>query len=365
MGQEQSMPTLSTGELARHVSAELVGRDDVLISTLDSLDHALPGALSFIRSGEYARRWSRSRASAALVTRGLDVPDHDPGTRALLVVPDADLAMVACLELFARPLPVCAPGIHATAVVHSAASVPASVSVGAGCVIEAGAVIGERVSLGPNVVIGREAHVGEGSVLHAGVCVMERCKIGRGCILWPGVVIGADGFGFRPGPGGRGVVKIPHIGNVVVGDGVEIGANSCVDRGKFGSTIIGDGCKLDNLVQIGHNCQLGRFCLIAGQSGVGGSTVMGDGCVVGGKVGITDNLRIGDGVRIGANSGVSGHVPTGETIFGYPAARITDMRRVVAAWHKLPDVLERLRELERRTGVRESRRPEGGGEDRP
>jgi UDP-3-O-[3-hydroxymyristoyl] glucosamine N-acyltransferase len=353
------MPTLTTGDLARRVSAELIGRDDLRIDGLEAMEAAGPSMLTFIRSGEYARRWPTSRACAALVTRGIDVPGHDASTKALLVVPDADLAMISCLELFALTAPPITPGRHPTAVVDATAMVDATAVIGPWCVIEAGASVGAHVRLGPHVVIGRDAHVGAGTVLHSGVSIGERCIVGRGCIFWSGVVIGADGFGFRLAPDGRCVVKIPHIGNVIIGDGVEIGANSCIDRGKFGSTRLGDGCKIDNLVQIGHNCQLGRSCLIAGQSGVGGSTIMGDGCIVGGKVGITDNLHIGPGVRIGANSGVSGHVPARETIFGYPAARLTDMRRVVAAWHKLPKLLERVRELERRAGLRG--KPDQGG----
>ena len=156
-----------------------------------------------------------------------------------------------------------------------------------------------------------------------GAVVRERCHIGNNCIIHPNATIGADGFGFRPCPE-RGLVKIPQIGNVVIGNNVEIGANSNVDRGKFSSTIVGDGCKIDNLVQIGHNSQLGKFCIMAGHSGLAGSVTLGNGVIIGGSASIKDHATIGDGAIVGAGSGVTGDIPAGKSMLGYPAVEARD-----------------------------------------
>jgi UDP-3-O-[3-hydroxymyristoyl] glucosamine N-acyltransferase len=195
-----------------------------------------------------------------------------------------------------------------------------------------------------SVTIGAAAAVGRGTVLHPGVVMGERCRVGAGCILHGGVIIGADGFGYRPSE--RGPVKVPHIGNVEIGNAVEIGANSCIDRAKFGSTTIGDGTKIDNLVQIAHNCRIGRGCLICGVTGMAGSVTLGDGVIVGGHVGIADNLTIGDRAVIAAKSGVICNVPAGETWWGFPAAPARSAARCYAIHRDLPNLIKRVRELE-------------------
>jgi UDP-3-O-[3-hydroxymyristoyl] glucosamine N-acyltransferase len=164
---------------------------------------------------------------------------------------------------------------------------------------------------------------------HLWTVIRERCVIGRYCIFHPNVSIGADGFGYRPSPDGRGLIKIPHIGNVIIGDGVEIGSGSCVDRGKFSSTIIGDGTKIDNLVQIGHNCKLGRSCVMAGNSGLAGSVTLGDGVIIGGSASISDHVAIGNGAVVGGASSVMRDVPDGKTVLGYPAV---DAREALKQW---------------------------------
>lgn len=309
---------LTTGVLSQKLGAELIGPGDLVIQRLDTLERASAGALTFIRSGSYATAWAKSGASAALVTRNIEVPGHDPATRALLIVNNADLALNTVLELMAPKPPPARVGVHASAVVDPSAVIAATASIGPGCVIEAGAVVGEGTVLIAQVYLGHQARIGRGCTMHPGVRVLDRCVVGDGCIFHAGVVIGADGFGYRPDPA-RGVVKIPHIGVVEVHPGVEIGANSCVDRAKFGSTVVGAGSKIDNLVQVGHGVQVGRCCLIAAQTGIGGSAVIGDGAMLGGQVGIPDNLTIGKGARVAAQSGVMYDVPPGEAVFGSPA----------------------------------------------
>ncbi|WP_396179216.1 UDP-3-O-(3-hydroxymyristoyl)glucosamine N-acyltransferase, partial [Flavobacterium sp.] len=200
--------------------------------------------------------------------------------------------------------------------------------IGANCYIGPKAIIGKNVRIYPNVTILDESSIGDRSVIWSGTVVRERCHIGTDCIIHPNATIGPDGFGFRPCPE-RGLAKIPQIGNVVIGNYVEIGANTCIDRGKFSSTTLGDGCKIDNLVQIGHNSKLGKFCIMAGNSGLAGSVTLGDGVIIGGSASIKDHTTIGSGATIGAGSGVTGDVPAGKVMLGYPAI---DARDALKQW---------------------------------
>jgi UDP-3-O-[3-hydroxymyristoyl] glucosamine N-acyltransferase len=208
-------------------------------------------------------------------------------------------------------------------VIDSTAQIGTGTKIGAGCYIGPNVVIGENTTLYPNVTILDESTIGSRTTIWSGTVVRERCHIGNDCILHPNATIGADGFGFRSCLE-RGLVKIPQIGNVIIGNGVEIGANSCVDRGKFSSTILGDGCKIDNLVQIGHNSKLGKFCIMAGNSGLAGSVTLGNGVIIGGSASIKDHTTIGDGAVIGAGSGVTCDIAPGKTMLGYPAVEARD-----------------------------------------
>lgn len=319
----------TTGSLAQLTGAELHGPDSLPIHGLDAIDRAGPGMLTFIRDQRYASRWARSEATAALVSRGVSVPGHDPSRRALLIVPDADLALVRVIEALARPAAAPHPGLHPTAVVDPTAQIDPAASIGPGCVVGPRTRVEAGTALLARVVLGADVHLGRDCTLHPGVVVLDRCTLGRRCILWPGVVIGADGFGYRPGP--TGPVKIPHLGTVIIGDDVEIGANSCVDRAKFGATTIGAGTKIDNLVQIGHNCRIGRGCVLCGMVGLAGSVELGDGVVLAGQVGVADNLSIGAGARVGARSGVTRDIPPGQTWLGSPARPARETARIFAA----------------------------------
>jgi UDP-3-O-[3-hydroxymyristoyl] glucosamine N-acyltransferase len=339
--------SFSVADLAARVKGELHGRDQIPIGGLDTVQDAEPGELTFIGDEHHAKLWPASRASAAIVSRKVAaalVPTAG-AERAIIVVPDADTAMIAVLELFAPPEELLKPGIHPQAVVESGASVDPSARVGPFVWIASGATVGRGVTLFPGVSIYRDAAVGDGSVLHANVVIRERCVIGRGVILHGGVQIGTDGFGYRPAPDGRGLLKVPHLGNVVIEDGVEIGANACVDRGKFGSTLVGAGSKIDNLVQVGHNCRIGRCCVISGLSGLAGSTTLGDGAQIGGGVGIADHRVIGRGARIAARSGVMNDVPDGETWAGYPAKEARRAMQEEIVTRKLPELIRNLKDV--------------------
>ncbi len=333
----------TTGELAALLDAELVGRDDLRVTRLDSLDHADAETLAFIRDNKYGATWSRSAAAAAVVSRGVETPGHEPAQRALLIVDDADRALIALLEKI-TPEHVAPPaGTHPTATIDPTAVIGANVRLGPGAVVGPGSRIGDGTMLHANAVVGAHVTVGRGCNLRAGMVIEDRCVLGDGVTIHPNAVIGADGFGYRPAPGGAGLIKIPHAGAVEVHDGVEIGAGATIDRGKFGNTVIGAGAKIDNLVQIGHNCRIGRCCIICGACGIAGSVTIGDGAVLGGGVGVRDNVSIGAGAQVGARSGVMDDIPAGEIWVGYPARPAKETMRIVAATGRLPKLMKQLR----------------------
>jgi len=346
-------PRRTTGSIAASIGAELIGRSDLSITGVDSLEHAGPGSLTFVRSSKYASRWAASNADAALVTRGIDVEGHDPTRRALLIVENADAAMIVLLRLFTPTKPRPIPGIHPTAIVDPTAIIGQGVHVGPFCCIGAGTTIGDGSVLSSHVFLGDNVSVGTITTLHTGVKVLDGCTIGSACALWPNVVIGADGFGYIPAPDGRGLLKIPHVGGVTIGDQVEIGAGSCIDRGKFGQTTVGDGTKIDNLVQVGHNVRIGRGCIICGMSGLAGSVTLGDGVVIAGHVGITDNITIGSRATVTAKSAVMCSIPPGQVWFGYPARPHLEHKRALALMYKLPALNRAVRALQTRLGMTE------------
>ncbi|MGP1308981.1 MAG: UDP-3-O-(3-hydroxymyristoyl)glucosamine N-acyltransferase [Phycisphaerales bacterium] len=335
----------TTGQLAELLGAELVGPGTLRIDRLDAIDHADARSVTFVRDAKRAAQWAASKATAAIVTRGVEV---EPGEgRALLVVDDADRATIAVLESLTPATHTPQAGVHASASIDPSATVDPSASVGAfvvvgpRTVVEAGAVLHAGVTLGASV------RVGEGCELRAGVVVEDRCTLGKRVRLHANVVVGADGFGYRPSADGKSLVKIPHAGNVEIHDDVEVGANTTIDRGKFGPTVVGAGAKVDNLVQIGHNCRIGRSVIICGAAALAGSVTVGDGAILGGGTGIADNLTIGAGARVGARSGVMDDIPAGETWAGYPARPIGDTMRIVAATSKLPELLRQVKRLAR------------------
>lgn len=310
------MRKFSLEEINEIVRGEIVGDISCQITAPEQLEIAKTTEISFIGNKKYEKFWETSNASAAIVNSDISiVPGKD---RAFIKVKNADLAMSQVLELFAPDAPLFRSEIHPTATIDATATIGKGTKIGAGCYIGPKVQIGENVIIYPNVTILDESSVGNNTILWSGVVVRERCQIGNFCIIHPNATIGADGFGFRPCPE-RGLVKIPQIGNVIIGNHVEIGANSCVDRGKFSSTIVGDGCKIDNLVQIGHNSKLGKFCIMAGNSGLAGSVTLGNGVIIGGSASIKDHTCIGDGAIVGAGSGVTGDIEAGKTMLGYPA----------------------------------------------
>ena len=315
------MKSYSIQEINEILKGVIVGNTFHNITAPEQLEVANETEISFIGNKKYEKLWTTSKACVAVVNEDISI---EPGeNKAFIKVKNADLAMSQILELFAPPTPLFHIDIHPTATIDETATICNSARIGAGCYIGPNVIVGDNTTIYPNVTILDECTIGKNTVIWSGTVIRERCHIGNDCIIHPNATIGADGFGFRPDPQ-RGLVKIPQIGNVIIGNNVEIGANSCVDRGKFSSTVLGDGCKIDNLVQIGHNSKLGMFCIMAGNSGLAGSVTLGNGVIIGGSASIKDHTTIGDGAIVGAGSGVTGDIPAGKTMLGYPAVEARD-----------------------------------------
>lgn len=315
------MKSYSILEINEVLKGVIFGNTSQKITAPEQLEAACCSEISFIGNKKYEKLWQNSKACAAIVNEDISI---EPGeNRAFIKVKNADLAMSQVLALFEQPAPEFALDIHPTAVIDSTSIIGKGSRIGAGCYIGPKVKIGENTTVYPNATILDESVIGSNTTIWSGTVIRERCEIGNNCIIHPNATIGADGFGFRPCTE-MGLVKIPQIGNVIIGNNVEIGANSCVDRGKFSSTVLGDGCKIDNLVQIGHNSKLGRFCIMAGNSGLAGSVTLGNGVIIGGSASIKDHTTIGDGAIIGAGSGVTGDIPAGKVMLGYPAVEARD-----------------------------------------
>ncbi|MFH1217398.1 MAG: UDP-3-O-(3-hydroxymyristoyl)glucosamine N-acyltransferase [Pseudomonadota bacterium] len=333
--------TKSLAELAAMVEGEVVGDSLVPIFALNDVESAGPGEITFITKAKLADKLATSKASAVIVP--LDIGDVPlPAIR----VKNPNLAAALIHNLFyQRPLPF--PGIHGSAQVGADCFIPPSVS------IAPLAVVGNRVTLGKDVivesgvVIGDDVDIGDKTILEANAVVRHGCKIGSRVIVNSGAVIGRDGFGFATDQRGDHI-KRPQVGNVVIEDDVEIGANSCVDRATFGTTRIGRGTKIDNLVQIGHNVEIGPSCIIVSQSGVAGSSKVGGHVVMGGQAGIGDHVEVGDGVMIAGRSGVNGNVASGRVVAGFPAINYKDWLQAATAFSRIPQLLKDVRGLRKK-----------------
>jgi UDP-3-O-[3-hydroxymyristoyl] glucosamine N-acyltransferase len=333
------MKHFSIREIAEHVSGKIIGDNKIIITGLEQIERAQAGQLTFIGSRKYLQYWEQSRASAALVSAGLEL---SPGKRSLIQVASADLAIAQVLELFAPAPPRFTAGVHASAVVDPTAVLGNNVSIGPGCYLGPGVSVGDDSRLYANVTVMDESTIGCRTVVWPGVVVRDRCHIGDDCILCQNASIGADGFGYRPSLDQKTLVKVPQIGDVIIGNRVEIGANSCIDRGKFSSTRIGDGTKIDNLVQIGHNCSIGQSCIIVAATAIGGSVTLGDFTTVAGEVAIADHVTIGSHVTIGGGSIVISDVESHQFVSGFPAAPHKTTLQQWASIKKLPAVLKKL-----------------------
>jgi len=337
-------PRPSVDELADLIGATVVGDGSLGIDQVAALDRAVPGAISFLANARYRDKLAATQASAVVVRPG-EVHD-EPGDRAYLVCDDPYGAF-ARIARHLNPPSAPEPGVAGTAVVAPDAVLGADVSIGPGAVIEARAQLAAGVAIGPNAVVGADAVVGEESRLEANVTVYAGCIIGSRTVIHSGTVIGADGFGFAQTDGVWG--KIPQLGTVVIGDDVEIGANSCVDCASLGETVIEDGVKLDNFVQIGHGVRIGANTIMAARSGSAGSTVLGPGCQVAAGVGIGGHLTIAGGTVITAMSMITEDIPEpGMYSSGTVMSPTKQWRRNAVRFNELDRTVRRVRALERR-----------------
>jgi UDP-3-O-[3-hydroxymyristoyl] glucosamine N-acyltransferase len=332
---------LTVAQLAERIGAELVGDGSGQIIAVGTVETASENDVTFITSDKHIPRLKKSRVGAVIVGKhieGLAKPQ--------LIVKNVDAALIETLSVFAPKLKAAAEGIDPTAKVGQNVKIAKGVSVGAGVVIDDGAAIGENSRIASGCKIGENSKVGKHCRLDSNVVVYHNCTIGNNVIIQANSTIGSTGFGYSFIDGSHKL--IPHNGGVVIEDFVEIGANCCVDRAKFGNTIIGAGTKIDNLVQVAHNVVIGKCCLIAGQVGISGSCKLGDGVVLAGQVGLADNIEIGDGVMAGARSALMRDVAAGKKMFGYPATEKTEALRAVSLTRRLPELVESLKQLRKR-----------------
>ncbi len=321
------MKSFTITEINDAVLGNLIGNTKQKITGAEQIDKAHINHITFITDHKFVSLWETSEACAAIVDEKIDILPGE--NRAFIKVTNTDYAINKLLNLLNPGLPKFERNIHQTAVVHSTAVIGNNCKIGAGCYVGPHVTLGDSVTLFPNVTILDDCSIGEGTIFWSGAVIRERTQIGKFCIFNINVSIGADGFGYFPREDGNGLVKIPQIGNVIIGNGVEVGANTCIDRGKFSSTIIGDGTKIDNLVQIAHNCNIGRSVIIAGTTGIAGSATIGDGSQIGGGVSIKEHTIIQPGAKIGAGSGVMNNIGAGKTVLGYPAQ---DSRETLKQW---------------------------------
>ena len=333
------------------LNGEIVGDKNAAVSTVSSIDGGKAGSLAYLTNPKYEQYIYTTEASIVLVDKTFEPKEEVKTT--LVKVENVAECVLNLLEMYNATRPQ-KSGVSKLASIHEEATVGQSCYIGDFTVVERGAKLGDKVQLYPQCYIGDNVEIGEGTKLYPGVKIYEGCKIGRNCIIHAGAVIGADGFGFAPKADGT-FAKIPQLGNVIIEDNVEIGANTCVDRAKTDSTIVRSGVKLDNLIQVGHNVQIGSNTVMSAQVGIAGTTKIGSNCFVGGQVGFADHIVVGNGCKIGSQSGIDKGVADGETRFGSPALPGIQYHRSFAVFRNLPEMATKLRELEKRVNTIEEK----------
>ena len=329
--------------IAGFLGGEIVGDKAASVHTVSSIEEGKAGSLAYLTNPKYEPFLYTTQASIVLVNS--DFTPSQPVAATLVKVPDAGACVLKLLEMYNAAKPR-RKGISSRASIEEGVTVGEECYIGDFTVVEQGVRIGRGCQIYPQVYLGRGVTVGEGTILYPGVKIYEGCSVGSRCILHAGAVIGADGFGLMPNAAG-GFDKIPQLGNVVIEDDVEIGANTCIDRAKTDSTVIRRGVKLDNLIQIGHNVQIGENTVSSAQTGIAGTSKVGSNCFLAGQVGIADHVTIGNGVKVGSKSGIDKDVPDGEIRFGYPALPGMQYHRASAVFKRLPELDKRVIALEK------------------
>jgi UDP-3-O-[3-hydroxymyristoyl] glucosamine N-acyltransferase len=337
--------TFTAQQIADYLQGEVVGNKEVAVGDFSKIEEGRPGTLTFLSNPKYTHFIYTTKADVVLVDRTFE--PEQPINATLIKVESAYQSLAKLLQLVDSVKPK-RNGIHTTAVVPESAKIGENVYIGAYAVIGEGVQLGNNVKIYPHTVVDNGAKIGDDTTLYANVTVYEGCEIGRRCIIHSGVVIGADGFGFAPDEQGH-YNKIPQIGDVQIGDDVEVGANATIDRSTMGSTRIHNGVKIDNLCQVAHNVEIGDDTVLCAQVGVAGSTKIGKHCLLAGQVGIAGHLTIADGNQFGAKTGVNSTIDeVGKQWQGYPVVSAMNFRRIAVCERRLPDLLRKVDELEKK-----------------
>lgn len=339
---------LSAEQIADIIKGKIEGSGNVTVNAFGKIEEALPGQLTFLANPKYEDHLYTTQASVIIVNDSLQVKKTVQST--LIRVPDAYSAFAQLLTVYQELISKPVHGIQDQTFISASAKLGQHLYIGQFSYVGENAIIGNNTKIHPQVFIGNQVEVGENTVIHAGVKIYQGCKIGSNVVIHAGTIIGSDGFGFAPQADGT-YKKIPQIGNVLVEDEVEIGANCTIDRATIGSTIIRKGAKLDNLIQIAHNVEIGSFTVIAAQTGISGSTKIGKYVQVGGQAGLAGHISIEDGVKIGGQSGVTKSLKKGEAVMGTPAFQHTSALRIQAVSRNLPDLEKRIKELEQQIAL--------------
>lgn len=342
----------SAQQIAAFLQGTVEGNASVKVSDFSKIEDGKPGTLSFLSNPKYNAYIYDCKASIVLVNN--DFVLERPIEPTLIRVANAYESLAVLMNLFekSKPLP---SGISSMTSICKSATLGSNVYVGAFVSIGEQAKIGENVRIYANCYIGNNVQIADNTVIHAGVNVYDNCLIGSDCIIHSGACIGSDGFGFAPDSTGT-YTKIPQLGNVVIGNHVEIGANTTIDRATFGSTRIDNGVKLDNLIQIAHNVEIGENTVVASQTGISGSTKIGKKCIIAGQVGVAGHIQIADGTILGAQSGLSNSIKEpGQMIMGYPAIAMKTFQRAAIVYKNLPDLQRIIYELQRKVEALEKK----------
>ena len=332
----------SAKQIAEYIQGVIVGDENATVHTFSKIEEGIPGALTFLANPKYTHYIYETKASIVLVNKDF-IPEGEI-TATLIKVDNAYESLAKLMTLYEMSKPK-KTGIDPLASVAANARIGENVYIDPFACIEEGAVIGDNAYIHPHVTVGCNAKVGNGTILYPHVTVYHDCRIGNQCIIHAGAVIGADGFGFAPSA--EGYEKIPQIGITIIEDQVEIGANTCVDRATMGATIVHKGTKLDNLIQIAHNVEVGSHTVMASQVGIAGSAKIGEWCMFGGQVGVAGHIQIGDHVNVGAQSGIPGNTKSGSSLMGYPAIEPKQFARSSAVFKKLPEMYSELGRLQK------------------
>ena len=332
----------SAKQIAEYIQGVIIGDEEATVHTFAKIEEGIPGALSFLSNPKYTHYIYDTKSSIVLVNKDFQ-PERDIQAT-LIKVDNAYESLAKLMTLYEMSKPK-KSGIDPLASVAASAKIGKNVYIGAFACIEEGAEIGDNAYIHPHVTIGCNAKVGENTILYPQVTIYHDCRVGNQCIIHAGAVIGADGFGFAPSA--EGYEKIPQIGIAIIEDNVEIGANTCIDRSTMGATIVHKGVKLDNLIQVAHNVEVGSHTVMASQVGIAGSTKIGEWCMFGGQVGVAGHIQIGDHVNVGAQSGIPGNTKSGSSLMGYPAIEPKQFARSSAVFKKLPDMYSELGRLQR------------------